>query len=56
MYFFFKYYCCALTDRDVVKYLTDIRISNIQDFDWISQLRYYWKVNDSKWPCFGNTE
>ncbi|KAH8333343.1 hypothetical protein KR067_000852, partial [Drosophila pandora] len=40
-------------DRDVVKYLTDIRISNIQDFDWISQLRYYWKVNDKneEWVC-----
>lgn len=35
-------------DRDVVKYLTDCRITNIQDFDWISQLRYYWKVNESE--------
>ncbi|KAH8242116.1 hypothetical protein KR026_003917, partial [Drosophila bipectinata] len=43
----------TFTDRDVVKYLTDIRISNIQDFDWISQLRYYWKVNDKneEWVC-----
>ncbi|XP_036671579.3 dynein axonemal heavy chain 3 isoform X3 [Drosophila suzukii] len=40
-------------DRDVVKYLTDSKVSNIQDFDWISQLRYYWKVNEKNedWVC-----
>lgn len=32
----------------MVKYLTDMKVSNIQDFDWISQLRYYWKVNESE--------
>jgi len=40
----------------VVKYLTDSKVSNIQDFDWISQLRYYWKVNESEFTlglnCF----
>jgi len=34
--------------RDVVKYLTDMRITTIQDFDWMSQLRYYWKVDESE--------
>ncbi|ALC43064.1 CG17150 [Drosophila busckii] len=40
-------------DRDVVKYLADMRVTNIQDFDWMSQLRYYWKVNDKNedWVC-----
>ncbi|XP_033238860.1 dynein heavy chain 3, axonemal [Drosophila pseudoobscura] len=39
--------------RDVVKYLTDTKVANIQDFDWISQLRYYWKVDDKSedWVC-----
>lgn len=36
------------TARDVVKYLVDMHITSIQDFDWISQLRYYWKVNESE--------
>lgn len=43
-----------LTARDVVKYLVDMRITSMQDFDWMSQLRYYWKVNESEWqldPC-----
>ncbi|XP_030372078.1 dynein heavy chain 3, axonemal [Scaptodrosophila lebanonensis] len=39
--------------RDVVKYLVDMNVANIQDFDWISQLRYYWKVDDKNedWVC-----
>ncbi|XP_062127566.1 dynein axonemal heavy chain 3 [Drosophila sulfurigaster albostrigata] len=39
--------------RDVVKYLTDMRITSIQDFDWMSQLRYYWKVDEKNedWVC-----
>ncbi|XP_017768545.1 PREDICTED: dynein heavy chain 1, axonemal-like [Nicrophorus vespilloides] len=31
--------------RDVTQLLVDGKISNVNDFDWISQLRYYW-VND----------
>lgn len=27
--------------RDVVKNLNNLKISNIQDFNWMSQLRYY---------------
>ncbi|EDW73522.2 uncharacterized protein Dwil_GK16602 [Drosophila willistoni] len=39
--------------RDVVKYLTDMDVANIQDFDWISQLRYYWKTDEKNddWVC-----
>ena len=32
--------------RDVVQLLIDKRVINIMDFDWISQLRYYW-VDDN---------
>ena len=32
--------------RDVVRLLVDKQVSNIMDFDWISQLRYYW-LDDS---------
>ncbi|XP_037881601.1 dynein heavy chain 3, axonemal [Glossina fuscipes] len=34
--------------RDVVKYLLDMDVSSLLDFDWISQLRYYWKSIDKK--------
>ncbi|RZC18431.1 DHC N2 and/or AAA 6 domain containing protein, partial [Asbolus verrucosus] len=34
--------------RDVTQTLVDLCISNINDFDWISQLRYYWVENDLK--------
>ncbi|TDG53310.1 hypothetical protein AWZ03_000125 [Drosophila navojoa] len=39
--------------RDVVKYLVDMRITSMQDFDWMSQLRYYWKVDEKNedWMC-----
>lgn len=37
---------CIVQARDVVKSLNTIEVSNIRDFNWISQLRYYNK--DSK--------
>jgi dynein heavy chain len=30
--------------RDVVKALADKGITNVDDFDWSSQLRYYWEI------------
>jgi dynein heavy chain len=32
--------------RDVVKRLIDAGVADVNDFDWISQLRYYWVGND----------
>lgn len=32
----------------MVKYLADMRVSSIQDFDYVSQLRYYWRVDESE--------
>ena len=32
--------------RDVVQKLIDLQISNIADFEWSSQLRYYWEEKD----------
>ncbi|XP_042197106.1 dynein axonemal heavy chain 3 [Callorhinchus milii] len=32
--------------RDVVALLKEEHISNLNDFQWISQLRYYWEEND----------
>ncbi|KAJ3368393.1 Dynein heavy chain 1, axonemal [Kappamyces sp. JEL0680] len=32
--------------RDVVKRMIDNNISNENDFEWISQLRYYWEEDD----------
>ncbi|XP_017460528.1 PREDICTED: dynein heavy chain 12, axonemal-like, partial [Rhagoletis zephyria] len=39
--------------RDVVKYLIDVNVENITEFDWISQLRYYWRETDKgeEWVC-----
>ncbi|CAL7933869.1 unnamed protein product [Xylocopa violacea] len=31
--------------RDVVRLLIDKEVDNVMDFDWISQLRYYWVDN-----------
>jgi dynein heavy chain len=33
--------------RDVVQRLIDLQISNIADFEWSSQLRYYWEEKDT---------
>jgi dynein heavy chain len=32
--------------RDVVKKLLDNNVLSVKDFDWISQLRYYWEDDD----------
>ncbi|XP_055840841.1 dynein axonemal heavy chain 3 isoform X1 [Episyrphus balteatus] len=32
--------------RDVVKYMIDQKVTTVNEFDWISQLRYYWKVDN----------
>lgn len=31
-----------ISGRDIIKNLHNMRISSIADFNWISQLRYYW--------------
>uniref|UniRef100_A0A1I8MKN2 AAA+ ATPase domain-containing protein n=1 Tax=Musca domestica TaxID=7370 RepID=A0A1I8MKN2_MUSDO len=40
-------------DRDVVKYLMDVNVTSLLDFDWLSQLRYYWKITEKReeWVC-----
>uniref|UniRef100_A0A182XBB4 AAA+ ATPase domain-containing protein n=1 Tax=Anopheles quadriannulatus TaxID=34691 RepID=A0A182XBB4_ANOQN len=32
--------------RDIVKLLVDKQISDVGDFNWFSQLRYYWRIDD----------
>eukprot|EP01029_Cantina_marsupialis_P009143 TRINITY_DN2137_c0_g4_i1.p1 TRINITY_DN2137_c0_g4~~TRINITY_DN2137_c0_g4_i1.p1 ORF type:complete len:4119 (-),score=1448.16 TRINITY_DN2137_c0_g4_i1:93-12449(-) len=32
--------------RDVTKRLIQEKVSTVRDFDWISQMRYYWETND----------
>jgi dynein heavy chain len=34
--------------RDVVKQLIKSRVSNINDFDWTKQLRYYWEPTEDE--------
>ncbi|XP_075164298.1 dynein heavy chain 3, axonemal [Haematobia irritans] len=40
-------------DRDIVKYLLDVKVSSLLEFDWLSQLRYYWKLTEKReeWVC-----
>lgn len=36
----------------MVQYLVNMDIRKITDFDWISQLRYYWRRSDKEqWVC-----
>lgn len=32
--------------RDIVKYLVDKDVQDAGNFDWASQLRYYWKFDE----------
>uniref|UniRef100_A0A4W3IJM0 Dynein axonemal heavy chain 1 n=1 Tax=Callorhinchus milii TaxID=7868 RepID=A0A4W3IJM0_CALMI len=41
--------------KDVVSKLMDERVQSINDFEWISQLRYYWTRNDL-YVCAVNAE
>lgn len=34
-----------LPGRDVVRLLRDLKVNSIADFNWISQIRYYWKAS-----------
>jgi len=34
--------------RDIVKTMIESQVSNTNDFEWISQLRYYWEDDDLK--------
>lgn len=34
--------------RDIVKYLDDSEVTSIESFEWISQLRYYWRTSPEK--------
>lgn len=41
---FFNY--ISGTARDIVKYLCDKRVASVDDFNWVAQLRYYWRYDD----------
>jgi dynein heavy chain len=32
-------------NRDTVYEMIDLKVSSVTDFDWLSQLRYYWNAN-----------
>lgn len=33
--------------RDVVERLMDAKVGAVTDFEWVSQLRYYWEENET---------
>lgn len=37
---------CPHTARDVVAKLSEDSVCDLNDFQWISQLRYYWDAKD----------
>lgn len=38
--------------REVVKNMMKARVSNINDFEWTKQLRYYWEKEEEGEDCF----
>ena len=40
------FHVCVPTARDVVAKLSEDNICDLNDFQWISQLRYYWDSKD----------
>lgn len=32
--------------RDIINYVRDEQIKNLNEFDWLSQLRYYWDYDE----------
>ena len=37
--------------KEVVKTLCQLKVDNVNEFDWISQLRYYWENKDLRVKC-----
>lgn len=37
---------CNILARDVVDALIDVAVVDVDNFNWVSQLRYYWKYDD----------
>lgn len=38
---------CICTARDILKFMCDKNVVDSGDFNWMSQLRYYWKIDDT---------